>query len=122
MSDGVPVIDLSPLFGGEDPGEVDAVAAAVAGACRRWGFFQVVGHRIPAALMARVGAESRRFFALPAAEKRALSRSKETIPTRPASTRQQNRIPDCAQGLIPKVLMGALATVLSSCPNIRPAR
>ncbi len=77
MSDGVPVIDLSALIDGKDPGAVDAVAAAVAGACRRWGFFQVVGHGVPSALVERVAAEARRFFALPVAQKRALQRSKD---------------------------------------------
>ena len=78
MSDSVPVIDLSPLFdGAESAGGADRVAAQVAEGCRDWGFFQVVGHRVPDALVARVWAESRRFFALPMAEKQALSRSKD---------------------------------------------
>jgi isopenicillin N synthase-like dioxygenase len=76
MSDRVPVIDLAPLFGAEPGGEA-AVAAEVAAACRRWGFFQVVGHGVPAGLVARVWAETRRFFALPMAEKRAVLRSKD---------------------------------------------
>ena len=41
MSESVPVIDLSPLLGDDPVGEA-AVAAEVAAACRRWGFFQVV--------------------------------------------------------------------------------
>ncbi len=77
MTDTVPVIDLSPLFGGGDGRKFDTVAAAIADACRRWGFFQVVNHGIPDPLVERVWRECRRFFALPMAEKRALLRSKE---------------------------------------------
>ena len=77
MSDGVPVIDLAPLFDGGDAAGSDGVAAAIAGACRNWGFFQVINHGIPAALVERVWAETRGFFALPLAEKRKLLRSKD---------------------------------------------
>ncbi len=77
MTDTVPVIDLSPLINGEEGSRFDAVTAAIAAACRRWGFFQVVNHGIPAPLVDRVWQESRLFFALPMAEKRALSRTKK---------------------------------------------
>ncbi|MEE9589188.1 MAG: 2-oxoglutarate and iron-dependent oxygenase domain-containing protein [Hyphomicrobiaceae bacterium] len=77
MTDTVPVIDLSSLINGEEGSRFDAVTAAIADACRRWGFFQVVNHGIPAPLVDRVWQESRLFFALPMAEKRALSRTKE---------------------------------------------
>ena len=76
MSDGVPVIDLSPSFDG-DPEAARLVAKEVAAACRNYGFFQVIGHAIPAELIDRVFEQSRRFFALPMADKRRLARSKE---------------------------------------------
>ncbi len=76
MSAGVPVVDLAPAAGSE-PAGAQAVADAVAVACRDYGFFQIVGHGIEAALIEAVFAETRGFFALPMAEKRALLRSKE---------------------------------------------
>lgn len=69
MNDRVPVIDLA---GGDE-----AVVAAVDAACGRWGFFQVVNHGVPEALIAEVWDQSRAFFALPMAEKRAVARSKD---------------------------------------------
>jgi isopenicillin N synthase-like dioxygenase len=65
----VPVIDLS--------GPPAVVAAAVARACAEWGFFHLVGHGLDPALIARVLAEARGFFAAPAEAKRALSRSRD---------------------------------------------
>lgn len=67
MSEAVPVIDLAS----------GAPAAAVGAACGRWGFFQVVDHGIPAALVDEVWAQARAFFALPMAEKRAVARSRD---------------------------------------------
>ncbi len=66
---GVPVIDL----GGAD----DAAIEAIGRACAEWGFFQVVGHGVDAALIAAAMAETRAFFALPKDEKRALLRSRD---------------------------------------------
>ncbi|MEM7223160.1 MAG: 2-oxoglutarate and iron-dependent oxygenase domain-containing protein [Pseudomonadota bacterium] len=66
MSASHPVIDLAR----DDP-------KAVGRACQEWGFFQIVGHGIPAALTGEVFAQARRFFALPMAQKRRLLRSKD---------------------------------------------
>src|SRR5438105_3003269 len=52
---GVPVIDLSA------PNET--VVAAIAQACREWGFFQVAGHRVSPGEVERVIATARAFFA-----------------------------------------------------------
>jgi isopenicillin N synthase-like dioxygenase len=76
VTDGVPIIDLSALRSVEN-GQVHRVAPAIADACTGWGFFQVVNHGIPADLTGRVLEQSRRFFALSMAEKRAISRSKD---------------------------------------------
>jgi isopenicillin N synthase-like dioxygenase len=76
VTDSVPIIDLSSLRSGEN-GQAAGVAAAIAEACRHWGFFQVVNHGIPAELTDRVFDQSGRFFALSMAEKRAILRSKE---------------------------------------------
>jgi isopenicillin N synthase-like dioxygenase len=67
-----PVIDMAPLFAGEERGH-QAVAAAVARACEDDGFFYVVGHGVGPATLARLEDEARGFFALPLAEKEAMS-------------------------------------------------
>jgi isopenicillin N synthase-like dioxygenase len=64
----VPVLDVSRL---DDPGTLRALDKA----CREWGFVQVTAHGINAHLLGDLLAATRRFFALPAAEKRRISRS-----------------------------------------------
>ncbi len=70
MQDTLPIIDLA------SPGEGDAprgIAAEVGAACRDVGFFYVVNHGVEKALIAKTFAQSRRFFALPVADKRKLA-------------------------------------------------
>ncbi|HUI17229.1 MAG TPA: 2-oxoglutarate and iron-dependent oxygenase domain-containing protein [Alphaproteobacteria bacterium] len=69
----VPVIDISPFMAGSREGK-QAVAAAVGRACTDIGFFSIVGHGVPEALVARMYDVSRRFFDLPLAEKLAVKR------------------------------------------------
>jgi isopenicillin N synthase-like dioxygenase len=66
---GVPVIDLS--------GPHDAVVAAIAKACRDWGFFQIVGHRVSPGEIERVIATARACFARPREAKRQQERSRD---------------------------------------------
>jgi isopenicillin N synthase-like dioxygenase len=68
----LPIIDMAPLFGGDEQAG-DGVAAAIAQACEDDGFFYVVGHGVGAATLARLEAEARGFFVLPPAEKDAVS-------------------------------------------------
>ena len=63
---GLPVIDVAPLVGG---GATRAIADAIGEACRTYGFFYVAGHGVDPALERRLEEASRRFFALPQAEK-----------------------------------------------------
>ncbi|HSK02616.1 MAG TPA: 2OG-Fe(II) oxygenase family protein [Kofleriaceae bacterium] len=65
----IPVIDL------REPRArvVDEIAAA----CAAWGFFQIIGHGLDAALIERAVTETRAFFAAPKPAKRTLSRSRE---------------------------------------------
>lgn len=65
----IPVIDLRA----PRPQVVDEIGAA----CAAWGFFQIIGHGIDAALVARVADAVRAFFAAPKAAKRALARSRD---------------------------------------------
>ncbi len=67
----VAVIDVSNL-----PEDEQALADMDL-ACRKWGFFQVVGHGIPDALVAAFMVEMRRFFALPMATKQEIARTAE---------------------------------------------
>ena len=64
---GIPAIDLA--------WPATKVEAGVAQACREWGLFLVTGHPIDGAFRRRFLGEMRRFFALPTADKRTLSRS-----------------------------------------------
>jgi isopenicillin N synthase-like dioxygenase len=66
---GVPVIDLS--------GPHEQIVTDIARACADWGFFQVVGHDVPAADLERVIATARAFFSEPREVKRAQLRSRD---------------------------------------------
>ena len=72
----VPIIDLAPYFCGDPDGKA-AVARAVDEACRSIGFLVITHHGIDPALVARVSAASRAFFALPLADKRRVDRPRD---------------------------------------------
>jgi len=67
----IPVIDLEPFLAG-DPRAFAATAAELGHALEDVGFFVVVNHRIPQALIDRAFAEARRFHAQPMDAKLAL--------------------------------------------------
>ncbi len=75
MTDRLPVIDMSALFG-TDPAARAAVAGEIAPACEAHGFFYLTGHGVGADVLAALDAESRRFFALPEADKLAIAMAK----------------------------------------------
>ena len=66
---GVPVIDLSAPH--------QTVVAAIAAACRDWGFFQVTGHGIRSGEVERIIAVARAWFALPREVKHRQLRSRD---------------------------------------------
>jgi isopenicillin N synthase-like dioxygenase len=66
----VPVIDIETLRHSDTLAELDA-------ACRNWGFFQVTNHGIADSVLADLRAAMRGFFALPAAAKQGILRSRE---------------------------------------------
>jgi len=74
----IPVIDLTPIFAGDDAARA-AVAAEIDRACRETGFFTIVGHGVDPALIARTRQAAVDFFALPEAEKLAVQRPPEKI-------------------------------------------
>lgn len=67
-SDEIPIVDISAAETGD-------LVAAIGGACEDWGFFQVINHGVPVEKRERVEAEARRFFGMPAEEKRKVRRS-----------------------------------------------
>jgi isopenicillin N synthase-like dioxygenase len=67
--DSVPLIDITRL-------EYDADAErSLERACQEWGFFQVIGHGVPDALLHDVHLLMRELFALPYEQKQAIERS-----------------------------------------------
>lgn len=70
----LPLIDVAPLLDATArPAAIDQVADAVDRACRRWGFFLLVGHGAPAGALDRLDAAARRTFALPDEDKAAIA-------------------------------------------------
>ncbi|HEY0520605.1 MAG TPA: 2-oxoglutarate and iron-dependent oxygenase domain-containing protein, partial [Ilumatobacteraceae bacterium] len=60
----IPIIDIGPWWGSDDDRRV--VGRAVDAAAREFGFFQIVGHRLPRERIDAMLAASTEFFALPA--------------------------------------------------------
>jgi isopenicillin N synthase-like dioxygenase len=67
----LPIVDLSSWREGDEP-SLARIAAEIGAACRDVGFFYVIGHGVEG-LAGEAFAQSRRFFALPLAEKQALA-------------------------------------------------
>src|SRR5262245_34657808 len=67
----IPVIDLAPYLAGA-PGALEATAAQLRAALETIGFFILVHHDVPQALIDRTFAAARRFHAQPLAAKMAL--------------------------------------------------
>ncbi len=66
----IPVIDINRISSVETLAKLDR-------ACRDWGFFQVINHGIPQAIIDRTFAEARAFFYRPMDFKRTILRSKD---------------------------------------------
>ena len=74
----IPVIDIDPyLHGGNE--DKRKVARQIAAACEESGFFCIVGHGVPAGLIARTRQAAADFFALPVAEKRSILRPESRV-------------------------------------------
>ena len=74
-TDSLPVIDVAPLFGGDEAARREA-AAQIGAACRDLGFFYAKGHAITERTMRSLNAASHAFFALPEEEKLAIAMAK----------------------------------------------
>ena len=68
MSQNIPIIDLGPIFSGSAEGKCQ-VAAEVGRALETVGFFCILGHDVPEALVRQLRNEAYKFFALPIEEK-----------------------------------------------------
>ncbi|MEM9330740.1 MAG: 2-oxoglutarate and iron-dependent oxygenase domain-containing protein [Pseudomonadota bacterium] len=68
----IPQINIDALYG-EDADAKDQVAEDIRKACLEVGFFYILGHRVPPNIQAAAFDASKRFFALPEAEKRKVS-------------------------------------------------
>ena len=69
----IPVIDLQAYFSNPDTQSLEAAAAQLRSACETVGFFSIVGHQVPEALVAAMFTRAQDFLALPIDTKQALA-------------------------------------------------
>ena len=96
----VPVIDVAPLVTGA--GDVGNVARRIDAACRDAGFFSIIGHGVDPALQQHLDELSRRFFALPEAEKAEIAMAKGGRAWRgwfPVGGELTSGVPDLKEGI-----------------------
>lgn len=74
-TDHLPVINVAPLFGGDEAARRD-VAEQIGAACRDLGFFYASGHAIAERTLSSLNIASHAFFALPEDEKLAIAMAK----------------------------------------------
>lgn len=100
--DRLPEIDVGPLVRGGSRQAVQRVAAAIDAACRRAGFFSIVGHGVPAELRDELDRLAREFFARPEAEKAEISMDRAGRAWRgwfPLGGELTSGVPDQKEGL-----------------------
>ena len=109
----IPVIDYGPYFAGA-PGALERVAAEVAHACEKIGFFYALNHGVPDELIDRAFAASRRFHAMPLEQKLALKLNENNIGYLPinasvqgASTVHKATKPNQNESFLPRSRAGA---------------
>jgi len=102
MVEGLPIIDMSPLFGTVDAAGRARVAGEIERACKAHGFFYLTGHGVDADVLAALEDESRRFFALPLEAKMAISMDRGGRAWRgffPVGGELTSGLPDLKEGL-----------------------
>ncbi|KAK7308572.1 hypothetical protein VNO77_42191 [Canavalia gladiata] len=67
--EGIPVIDLSPLFDTSNKEPFENLVKQIGNACKEWGFFQVTNHGHPIEIRQKLEAAARKFFAQSKEEK-----------------------------------------------------
>jgi len=103
QNDSIPMIDVSAMLDpASDSDDQERVARAIDDACRRVGFFSIVGHGIPAELQEHLEAASHAFFALPDSEKQAIAMAKAGSAWRgwfPLGGELTSGVPDRKEGI-----------------------
>lgn len=102
MSAGLPILDVSPLLRAGEADACEGLAREIAAACRDAGFFYVVGHGVAPEVFTGLAAASRRFFALPEADKREIAMARAGRAWRgyfPVGGELTSGVPDLKEGL-----------------------
>lgn len=68
----IPVVDLKPYLENPDSSEAEKIVTQIREACTTSGFFQIVGHGIPASMQDKIFTAAKTFFDLPIEEKKKL--------------------------------------------------
>ena len=98
----LPVIEMSPLFDRADTAGRARVAGEIARACEAHGFFYLTGHGIGLDVLSDLEVQSRRFFALPDAEKLEIEMARGGRAWRgyfPVGGELTSGVPDLKEGL-----------------------
>lgn len=75
IAEGIPLIDLSPINYQQEetntvnPVSIHGLVKEIGSACKEWGFFQVINHKVPLDKRERIEDAARKFFALSLEEK-----------------------------------------------------
>ena len=120
----LPIIDMSALFDRGDAAGRARVAAEIAAACEAHGFFYLVGHRVTPAMLADLEDQSRRFFALPIADKLEIAMAKGGRAWRgyfPVGGELTSGRPDLKEGLYLGTELPAGHPLPMHGPNLWPA-
>ena len=73
----VPIIDVGEVVRDASSSAAREAVDAIAGACRDWGFFQVINHGVPQDLIDATWCETTRFFYQPQSVKDSIMRTRE---------------------------------------------
>ena len=76
----IPVIDLQSYFSGPTDAKLEAIAGQLRDACESVGFFSIVGHQVPQALVTSMFDYARKFHALALDEKQAIAMDRADWP------------------------------------------
>jgi isopenicillin N synthase-like dioxygenase len=68
-AEGIPLINLSSYDLSSSHSSIETLVAEIGDACKNWGFFQVINHRVPSEKKEKLELASRKFFAQSMEEK-----------------------------------------------------
>jgi isopenicillin N synthase-like dioxygenase len=73
IAEGIPLIDLTPINYKDEiitnPLSIEDLVKEIGKACKEWGFFQVINHKVPLDKRERIEESSKKFFGLSLEEK-----------------------------------------------------